>query len=494
MNSRPTFGNWQRPRTRGLGRLGTMSTFVLAGAVVVTLLLSAVNLVAALLFALAIAAAYLPLVIQDRWGRSGYERLSDIVRFWAHRNRRGNLYVAGPLSRTPTVECRLPGLAARLEAFDAYDALGRPFVVLHHPRTGHVSTVIECAPPGTALIDDETVDAWVGQWGQWLAELGQEGAVVAAQVVVETRPDPGVELNNAVVRRLHPDGPKFARDTMLDVVAQLPTGAARTRVWVTLTWSRSRLGSRGRRPVDELALEIGQRLPELCNTLGLTGAGTAQPVPEARLAAAVRSAYDPTATAAIEASDEPFEWADAGPVNAQSTTGVYRHDNATSVSWMMGQAPTGAVRSSILEQLLRPSKEVPVKRVTMLYRPYSAARAAQIVDQDVRTSEFQARQRRMIRSRDVLSVRVAQKTAEEEARGAGLLRFAMIVTATTWTDDGRIDRDALARAVNVVEQLGGGARIRFRRAWRTQETAFLAALPLGLVLPAHVSNPSEWRD
>lgn len=487
------FGNWTRPRTRGLGRLGSTATLVLGVLVVVFMILLAINPLRAIIFGAVVVVGFLPLVLRDRWGRSGYERLSDVVRFWAHRRRRGHLYVSGPLSRTTAVEARVPGLAARLEVFDALDALHRPFAVIHHPKPGHVATVIECSPPGTALVDDDTVDSWVAQWGQWLAELGEEGGSIAgAQVVVETRPDPGVELASSVQRRIHPDAPAFARDTMLRVVDELPAGASRTRVWVTITWSRSRLGGRGRQPVEELTLEIGQRLPGLCATLGVTGAGTARPVDEASLAAIVRSAFDPTVTTALELADIPVEWSDAGPVSAEAGRGTYLHDNATSVSWVMGEAPHGAVRSNVLEPLLRPSKEVPVKRIAMLYRPYSTAQAARLVEQDVRTSEFQATQRRRLRSADTLSVRVARKTADEVAAGAGLLRFGMVATATTWTADGATDHEALRRAVNAVEQTG--TRVRFRRAWRAQETTFLAGLPLGLVLPGHVTTPAEWAD
>jgi hypothetical protein len=93
-----------------------------------------------------------------------------------------------------------------------------------------------------------------------------------------------------------------------------------------------------------------------------------------------------------------------------------------------------------------------------------------------------------------MAIRIAERTAEEEAAGAGLLRFGMIATATMWNDTGDVDRDTINRTVNVVEQLGSAARIRFRRAWRAQETTFLAGLPIGLVLPAHLSIPKEWRD
>lgn len=492
--TRPTYGNWRRPRSAGLGRLGTVSTAALGVAMVVTFIVAAMNMFAGLTLMVVFTGAFLPLVIHDRWGRTGYERLGDVVRWKLHRNRRGHLYVAGPLSRTPSVECRLPGLAARLEVFDAQDAIGRPFVVLHHPRPGHVATVLECSPPGVGLIDDDTIDGWVANWGAWLAELGQESGVVAAQVVVETRPDPGVELRRSVTKRLSPDGPEFAHQVMQNIVEILPAGSASTRVFVTLTWGRSRVGGGGRRALDDVVLEIGQRLPELCQTLSLTGAGTARPIPEERLAAAVRTAFDPSIIPTLEESGESIEWANAGPVQAEATSGVYRHDSAVSVSWVMGQAPTGVVRSNVLQQLLRPSPDVAMKRITLLYRPYTPARAAQIVDQDRRITEFQARQKRMGRARDVMAIRIADRTAEEEAAGAGLLRFGMIATATMWNDTGKVDRDTINRGVNVVEQLGGAARIRFRRAWRMQESTFLAGLPLGIVLPAHVSVPKEWRD
>lgn len=195
----------------------------------------------------------------------------------------------------------------------------------------------------------------------------------------------------------------------------------------------------------------------------------------------------------MEEADEDLEWTESGTVQAEERRGAYLHDGATSVSWVMGQAPSGVVRSNVLHRLLVPHSELAVKRVTMLYRPYAPGRTAQIVDQDIKITRFQAGQRKLGRARDSVEMRAAERTAEEEARGAGLVRFGMIATATVWSR-GDDDREAVERAVSVVEQLGAGSRIRLRRAWRSQATTFLAGLPLGLVIPAHLTVPRDWRD
>lgn len=488
--SRPSYGNWRRPRGAGLGPLGTVGTAALGIGLVVVFVGLAFDLVIGLVLFVFVVLILGPLAIKDKWGRTGWERVVERVQWIAHRRARGHLYVSGPLSRTPSSRCGLPGLAARVEAFDARDALGRTFTVLHHPKPGHVTAVIECAPAGDALVDEEQVDQWVAGWGAWLADLGHEPGVVGAQVVVETAPDPGVRLRRSVDARLTPDAPAVATAALREVVDTFPTGAASTTCRIAVTWARHRPGQQ-RRPVEDVAVEIGSRLPELCGALGATGAGAARPMTTAELAGALRAAYDPDVRTLIEEADPgAIDWHDAGPVTAEERPGVYLHDGAVSVSWVMGLAPSGSVRSSVLHRLMVPAAEVPVKRVTMLYRPYAPGRAAQLVEHDVHVTRFQAGQRKMGRARDVVEVKAAAKTAEEEALGAGLVRFGMIVTATLPAGTEADTR----RVVSVIEQLGATARLRLRRAWRTQAVTFTAGLPLGLVLPSHLELPGEWRE
>jgi hypothetical protein len=276
---------------------------------------------------------------------------------------------------------------------------------------------------------------------------------------------------------------------MAEAVATFGVGAASTRCFVALTWTRARDGGR-RRSVEDMAVEIGTRLPELTAGLEQTGAGRAVPMGEAALAAALRVAYDPAIGPALEASGEPVEWEDCGPGQAEERVDHYLHDGATSVSWMMGEAPRGAVRSNLLGRLIAPHVEVDRKRVTILYRPYDPATSARLVDSDVRDARFAATQRKVGRARDSVSVAAAEQAAVEEALGASLVRFGVIVTATMIGGDA----EDLDRCKSVIEHLGSAARIRLRLASRAQATTFVAALPLGLVLPAHVSVPTDWRD
>jgi hypothetical protein len=155
---------------------------------------------------------------------------------------------------------------------------------------------------------------------------------------------------------------------------------------------------------------------------------------------------------------------------------------------MMSTAPRGNVPSNILTRLLAPHRDIARKRVTLLYRPIDAGRAAAIVDADASAASFNLTSRDRPNARNVAGVRAALATAEEEASGAGLLNFGMLVTATV-TD---VDRVADAKAA--IDNLSATARLRLRPVYGSQDSAFAAALPLGLVLPKHLQLPATIRE
>lgn len=90
--------------------------------------------------------------------------------------------------------------------------------------------------------------------------------------------------------------------------------------------------------------------------------------------------------------------------------------------------------------------------------------------------------------RATLAVRAAAATASEEASGAGLINFGALVTATVLDAEHELD----ARAA--VDNLAATARLRLRPVYGSQDSAFAAALPLGLVLSKHLRVPSELRE
>jgi hypothetical protein len=230
-------------------------------------------------------------------------------------------------------------------------------------------------------------------------------------------------------------------------------------------------------------------------TAGLqaTGAGAAHPLTAQELCETIRIAYDPAAAVLIDEAravgDPPQPlWTEVGPSAAEVSWDGYRHDSAFSCTWAMTQAPRGTVQSGVLARLLAPHPDIARKRVTLLYRPIDPARAAAMVEADLRAAEFRQSSSSKPAARDVLAVRAAAATASEEAAGAGLVDFGMLVTATV------LDRSREPDARAAIDNLSAAARIRLRPVYGSQDSAFAAALPLGLVLTKHLRVPAEVRD
>ena len=487
-----TYGNWRRVQSVGLLGLGLAGTVLLFVGLIVSVIAMMVSLWLAALCALFTVATLAPLLVRDRHNRNLLQRATARASWARGRSAGQHIYRSGPLSRVAKGKCALPGVLAQMTATEARDAYGRPFALLCHPWVSQVSAVLTCAPDGSALVDEDDVDNWVAHWGAWLAGLANEPGLVAVQVVVESAPDSGVRLRQEVYNHLAPDAHPLAVGVMRQAVEAAPTGSAAITCRVALTWSMSARTPGGKkRTVEEMALEVGQRIPSLASGLAPTGAGPARAMTVAEVAAAVRVAYDPQTAALIEdvgAQASGITWDDAGPAGAQEAWDHYRHDGAVSVSWVMTEAPRGQVFSSVLSSLLAPHPDIARKRVALLYRPYDTAAAVRVVEADRRDAVFAASGRRVGRARDAISVKAAERSAQEEATGAGVVRFGMVVTATV------TGTDRVALASSAVGTLATTARVRLRRAVGSQSATFAASLPLGLVSAAHLRVPQAMRE
>jgi hypothetical protein len=496
-----TYGNWRRPTSAGIGALGFLGTCVLLVGLVAVIAAVAIG---GLLWAVAVAAVLglllALMLVRDRHHRSGVQRLSSRVG-WARTRRAGShLYRSGPLGRTAGGTCQLPGLAAASTLSEWHDPAGRPFALVSHPRARHVTVVLATEPDGASLVDEDQVDLWVAHWGAWLAALGHEPGVVAASVTVETAPDYGSRLRREIDTHLDPGAPAVALAMLDEVVRDHPAGSATVTAFVSVTLSTAGRGRSRTRSLEEIARDAGSRLPGLVAGLGATGAGAVRPVTAQELCEVVRVAYDPSAARSVDEAHAvgdtpPLRWSDVGPVAAEAGWGWYRHDGAVSVTWSMTAAPRGEVFSSVLSDLLAPHPDIDRKRVTLLYKPLDAARAARLVEQDRRNASFRAASASRPTARVVHEQGAAELTAEEEARGAGLVGFGMLVTATVAEADLFDDpRAALDAARAAVGNLAATARTQLRPVYGSQDSAFAAALPLGIVLDAHLTVPREFRE
>ncbi|GAB3186155.1 hypothetical protein GCM10027060_26560 [Nesterenkonia halophila] len=490
-----TYGNWRRPQSAGLLGLGTIGTAGLfAALIVLVLMVMLVGLLEAIIAAVVLGLVLLGMLTKDRHGRSVIGRISIRVGWWWARQRGQHLYRSGPLGRAEWGTYQLPGLSAGMRLREYKDSYERPFALIYTPATTTYTVVIGTEPDGAALVDQEQIDAWVADWGHWLANLSDEPSIRAASVTIETAPDPGTRLRREVLANVDPQAPQFAQDVLRETVDLYPVGSSHVHAYIALTFSASsRSGSR-KRQFDEMGRELASRLPGLTGDLQATGAGAASPLTAQDLCEVVRTAYDPAVAPLIEEAhangeDPDLSWSDVGPAAAEASWEGYRHDSAFSCSWGMTEAPRGVVQANILTKLLQPQSDIARKRVTLLYRTIDPARAAALVEADLNAAQFvSGAEKGGPSARQTRAFKAAQATADEEAAGAGLVNFGMVVTATV-TD---IEKVADARAA--IDNLGGASRVRLRPAYGTQDSAFAAGLPLGLVLPNHTKMPAEWRE
>ncbi|GAA1358918.1 hypothetical protein GCM10009636_32200 [Arthrobacter koreensis] len=466
---------------------------LLGGLVLVVMMVMIRGLLEAVILAGILGVAMLAVLAKDSHGKNVLSRGGARLAWWTARSRGSNVYRSGPLGRALWGTYQLPGLAAPIRLSEHTDSYGRPFALLYTPATSSYSVVIGTEPDGAALVDQEQIDIWVADWGHWLANLGDEPGVEAASVTLETAPDSGTRLRREVALNLDDDAPAFAREMLAEVVGRYPSGSSTIKAFVSITFSASQRSGGKKRQAEEVGRELAARLPGLTAGLQATGAGAAHPLSAQELCEVIRVSYDPAAAVLIDeahaAGETPdISWPDVGPSAAQGYWNGYRHDSAYSCTWAMTSAPRGNVQSGVLARLLAPHRDIARKRVTLLYRPLDAAKAAAIVEADLRSAEFRVTSTSKPAARDTLAVRAAAATASEEASGAGLVQFGLLVTATV-TD---LTREADARAA--VDNLAATARLRLRPVYGSQDSAFAAALPLGLVLPKHIKVPTELRE
>lgn len=490
-----TYGNWRRPLSAGLGNFGMFGTLIVFGGFIAMILANAFGgLLPALITALIALLALGVVVIRDRHGYSVGQRIVGRLAWWNTQRLGAHLYRSGVLARAPWGTHQLPGLLAASALSEHFDSYGRRFALLHVPATDHYSVVLASEPGGSAGVDTAQVDSWVANWGMWLASLGDEPGIVQVQVTIETAPDSGTRLRREVALHADPDAPAVAQAILTEAARTAPEGAATVRAWVTLTFAASTSPTGGRRrTARDVGHDLAARLPSISGGLESTGGGVARPLDAQGLCEVVRAAYDPAAGRLIEEAHAVGEvpelaWTDVGPTATESTWSTYRHDSAMSCTWSMTVAPRGSVRSSVLEQLLAPHERVDRKRVSLLYKPTDSAKAARIVEQDKRNADVRASSTKRPSSRVLMEKRAADATADEEAAGAGLVSFGMLVTATV------TDVDRMVDAIAVVDGLASTARLALRPVHGSQDSAFAAALPLGLHLPSHLKVPNVVRE
>ena len=480
-----TYGNWRKPRSSGLGSWSSATTVTFfVGAPLTALILMATNLLVALVFGVLLALLLLTMTRQDKHGRSVMARAATRHAFRRSVRSKANLYRSGPLGSTPWGTNQLPGLAAQTELSEWTDSWARPFGLIRLPSKNYFTMVLQGEPDGGSLVDQSQVDLWVAHWGAWLNTLGNEPGLVAASVTIDTAPDSGARLRREIESVEDPGAPELAKEVMRQIMDDYPRGSANVRALIAITFKGQMREGGQKRTTEDVATDLASRIGLIGQQLSSTGAGSVRPLSAQELCEYVRVSYDPAVANVIaeaRARKEPvdLDWANVGPVGADASWDSYRHDSGFSRTWQMSQAPRGEIYANVLQRLLEPSRAMDRKRVTLLYRPLDAARSADIVEKDRKNAQVRVTSSDRPSLRTITEYEASLATAREEARGAGLVNFGMLVTATV------MDENRLADAAAAVENLAAGARLFLRPMNGSQDSGFSASLPLGLVLPEY---------
>lgn len=472
----PTYGNWRRPRAAGLGKMDLSISLVVVAGLMLAVLASISRGIGWALVVLAVLGGVVFMVaFKDAHGRSLAVKGSNRLRWWSKKAGGGHVFDSGPISRMRKAGFALPGVLTGLAVSEHVDPYDRPFALVWHP-SGTVAVVIGVSPDGMALVDPQVVDMQVARWGQWLAALGDESGLVGAAVTVETAPDSGDRLRRAVKLSTSDEAADLAVQVMDEVVESYPRGSAQVRAWITLTFDPTRMGVKKKNPV-QVARAVALLLPGLMNALSTTGAGGSHLVDVDTLARIIRCAYDPDSEAlfdlaSVDGTRVDLPWDQVGPGRAVEHVDVYEHEGAVSQTWVMSAPPRGEVASSVLSRLIAPHRDFARKRVSILYSPIPSERASLIVERDRKQAASRAGSAETARaSREFLA---ADQNAREEASGAGLLDFALVVTVTGGRGQ---DKREIASSLT---SLSATARLLIRPAYGKQATGFAMGLPLGL--------------
>lgn len=488
-----SYGNWRKPRSAGLFRLGKVGTMIMmAGIVLSIMVMMAGRLVLALGILAAVGVLMMMVVFRDQHDLSTLDRISERIGWRATKAKGAHLYRSGPLGFALWGTHQLPGIAASLRVSEHRDSYARPFALLHSPTVGTCTVVIATEPEGSYLVDQDRIDRLVADWGNWLANLSSEPGLEACSVTVETAPDTGHRLRREVAAASDPNASTFSQTMLNEIVRKYPSGSSTITAYVTLTFRTKNEVTGKKRTPEQMGRDLAARLPGLTADLAATGAGSATPIAAQELCEVVRTAYDPLAAvtfqdARAEGEEIELHWSEVGPVAAEAEWDGYHHDAAYSVTYAMSMAPRAQVQSNVLRRLLAPHDDIARKRVTLLYRPIDPARAAAIVESDVAAARFNQSSSKKGIYRNSAATAAAHASALEEAQGASLVNFAMLVTATV------VDPEARPQARAAIDNLGASSKLLLRPVYGGQSSAFAAALPLGIVLPKHLSAASSIR-
>lgn len=457
----------------------TLPQLVLVSSALALLLVTVVaaGLVGALtLTPLWIAAAVL--VGVRREGRSLIDWAPLVARY-THRRRTGQtLWRARPVSR-PKVEglLHLPGATASLRVATADSGAA----AVHDPHGQTLTAVARVSSRAFALLDPATQNSNVAAWGRALAGIARTGHVATVQVLERTVPDSGDSLARHWAEHGNPEAP-VAGQIYTALVDSAGPAAAPHEAYLAIALdlkaakrliSQAGGGLGGAFTVME---QTTTAIAQAARSAGLTVTGW---LGAREIAAVLRTAYDPAATARLQ------QWSSTGRAEADpGATGPVAQveepdrlitDSARHATYWIENWPRTETNAGFLHGLMFSTG---VRRVfSLIYAPQGIESALRDVQRRKAAiiADASERQRRGQVDSEADSVEYADVKIREKQLISGHADVALtgLLTVSADTDQ------ALDAACAQIETAAAGAQVDLRRLKFQQADAFTAsALPL----------------
>jgi hypothetical protein len=476
-----SYGNWTIPTTRGVKGASQKVTVVAIVLLFVALIMFVFQAYASGVIVIIPDLIYFTLAVtKDKHQISLLAKLQERTN-WIMRIQSGSTtYESGIIGKTYLGKCLLPGVMDNSDLYTFTDTQSQEFCVIDIKQQKSYATVISVQPNGASLVDQEQINIWVAKHGAWLAQMSNESGLIGVQITVDTAPISNQQLVRDMDTSKGENVSEYGDNWGENVKVTYPGLGGYIKTFITLTFEYP---DKKNLNIREVANALAIRIPQYCETLKENGIGSAKPTSPEFLMEFIRTAYDPEIAPAFEeakANNQKIDqsWKDIGPVRTKTYWDYMEHDSGVSKTWMMTIAPTGNVLSNILWRLLAPNNKIARKRVSLIYKTIDAGESAKIVAEDVVTTSFLATNTKNHRvdARREAAVKLTERTAMEEAMGAGLVNFGVMVTVTG-------DCDFDKKGANfIVGSLAASSRIYLRPVFGSQDSAFVQNLPLGFML------------
>ncbi|MCY0961814.1 SCO6880 family protein [Streptomyces sp. H27-H5] len=472
--TQPLYGGWRRSKSMGIAALNSTQTVVVVGSMLTPIM---VLILGGPLSTLAVTVPVaLAVILLTVWQRHGMPLMSYAIgrARWTLANMRGETSYRSVFLPSPEA-LALPGMVAPTKLIRAEAADGRGSTgLVWNQRTGTMTAALLLNPAGSLLASGATVRSQVTAWGDTLARLADEDGVQMAAVTLQITPSSGAALSDHVRGRLDPAAPALARQAIRELVEGAPRASAQMAAWLSLVIDPAASPEKPTGPAESAAVTLGA-----LDAVDLSGAGVdvLRRATDLDIKRIVRGAFVPSDMDAPAEQIDELVWHEVGPVAAEDEWTHYQHDGHYSTSWVLREAPRKMVAYDTLLKLLAPGKFT--RRVTLIYRVLPTHEAQAVVELEVNANDarrqYRERTKRTSTRRERVDAVNAERTAEEEAMGAGMVQWSIYVTTTV---DSLADLPAARREIEKAARSSGG--LRFRPAFGGQSAALVVGLPVGI--------------